>query len=396
MNWFVFCYWFEPDAPQDPVGLVRVWTLADVLSRAGDSVTLFLPRYRSALVPRSGVVIPIRLLHWPLVRPLSYALLSFMQGLLRAARTRPDIVYYRWMDSPHALILAKVLRVRCVCEVNGEPAPDWSGRQGSLARSFRRRLARFALTRCDRVVVLTEGLKELLVRRYAVSAERIAVLPSGTDLQRFVSRDAEVCRRELGLSPDRAYIGFVGSFYRYQGLQCLLDAMVKVKRICPDTQLLLVGDGEAAGELRAQAERAGLESSIIWTGRVPYQEVPDWIGAMSVCVAPFRADRGETSPVKVFDYLACQRPVVASGIPSVEATFTPDSGVQLVPPDNPGLLADAILALLNDPARGAAMGQQGRRFVEQTFSWTRIIDRLRGWLGENEGSPHHAHSRVLR
>lgn len=395
MNWFVFCYWFEPDAPDDPVGLVRVWTLADVLTGAGDRVMLFPPRYRSALVPRSGVVVPIRLLHWPLLRPLSYALLSFVQGVSRAMRTRPDIVYYRWMESPHALLLAKLLRTRCVCEVNGEPVPEWAGKPARPARWFRHRLARFALTRCDRVVVLTEGLKELLVRRYAVSAQRIAVLPSGTDVQRFVSRDAAACRRELGLPPDRSYVGFVGSFYRYQGLRCLLDAMVKVKQVCPNAHLLLVGDGEAADELKAQSLRLGLENSITWTGRVPYQTVPTWIGAMDVCVAPFRADRGETSPVKVFDYLACRRPVVAGAIACMEATFAPDSGVQLVPPENSDLLADALVALLNDPPRCAAMGEQGRRFVERTFSWTNIIDRLRRWLGEQEGLPYRAHSRVL-
>ncbi len=395
MNWFVFCYWYEPDAPRDPVGLVRIWTLADALARANERVTLFPPRYRSALLPRACTVIPIGLLHWPMVRPLSYALLSFMQGIVHAVRARPDILYYRWMDSPHVLLLAKLFGALCVCEVNGEPVPDWSARHGRLTRWFRHGLARFALTRCDRVVVLTEGLKALLVNQYDVSASRIAVLPSGTDLQRFASRDATDCRRAMGLPPDRPYVGFVGSFYRYQGLQCLLDAMAKVRQVCPNAQLLLVGDGEAADELKKQAECMGIESCITWTGRVPYQEVPDWIGAMSVCVAPFRADRGETSPVKVFDYLACHRPVVACGIPCMEATFTADSGVQLVPPDNPGLLADAIIALLNDPVRRAMMGEQGRRFVEQTFGWSHIVDQLRKWLGESEGSPHHAHSRVL-
>lgn len=395
MNWFVFCYWFEPDAPQDPVGLVRIWTLADALTAVGDGVTVFPPRYRSALVPRSGVVIPIRLLHWPLLRPLSYAVLSFMRGLLRAVRTSPDIVYYRYMDSPHALILAKLLGARCVCEVNGEPVPEWSDRRGRLMRGIRQGLSRFALTQCDGVVVLTDGLKDLLVRRYGVSAKRVVVLPSGTDLQRFDSRDAADCRRQLRLSPDRSYVGFVGSFYRYQGLPCLLDAMAMVKRVCPTAHLILVGDGEAADELKAEAERKGLTRSITWTGRIAYQEVPAWIGAMTVCVAPFRADRGETSPVKVFDYLACHRPVVASGIPCIEATFTLDSGVQLVPPDNPGLLADAIIALLNDPTRCAAMGAQGRRFVEQAFDWSGIADRLRRWVGGSEGPPHHAHSRIL-
>lgn len=395
MNWFVFCYWFEPDAPHDPVGLVRIWTLAEALTRAGDNVTVFPPRYRSALVPRSSAVIPIRLLHWPLIRPLSYTALSFLRGLWRALTARPDVVYYRWMDSPHALILAKLLRARCVCEVNGEPVPEWAGEREGLVRATRHWLARWALSRCDRVVVLTEGLKDLLVRRYAVSAERIAVLPSGTDTQLFVPRDAAACRRELGLPPDLPCIGFVGSFYRYQGLQCLLDAMVMVKQACPSAQLLMVGDGEAAAELKEQAQRAGLAASIRWSGRMPYDHVPLFIGAMTVCVAPFRADRGETSPVKIFDYLACGRPVVASAIPCVEATFGRGSGVELVPPDDPTVLAHAVIALLRDSARCGALGEQGRRFVEHQFSWAHIIEQLRVWLRDTEGPPHHAHSRVL-
>ena len=395
MNWFVFCYWFEPDAPDDPVGLVRIWTLADVLSRVGDRVTLFPPRYRSALVARAATVIPIQVLHLPLLRPLSYALLSFLHGLRSALVSRPDVVYYRWMDSPHALILAKLLGARCVCEVNGEPVPDWSGRGAGLSRVVRRWLACAALRRCDRVVVLTEGLRELLVRRYRVPSERIVVLPSGTDTQLFVPRDPVACRREVELPPDDLYVGFVGSFYRYQGLTCLLEAMAAIKATCPQARLLLVGDGEAAAELKEQARRLGLTDAITWTGRIPYKQVPAYIGAMTVCVAPFRGDRGETSPVKLFDYLACARPVVASAIPTVEAVFTSGSGVQLVPPDHPGQLAEALLSLLNAPDRCVVMGAQGLRFVEHRFSWTSIIERLRGWLCTTEVAPHHAHSRVL-
>jgi len=80
--------------------------------------------------------------------------------------------------------------------------------------------------------------------------------------------------------------------------------MVMIKEACPTTQLVLVGDGEVVEELKEQARRLGMEESITWTGRVPYWEVPVWIGAMNLCVAPFCGDRGETSPVKIFDYLA--------------------------------------------------------------------------------------------
>ncbi len=395
MTWFVFCYWYEPDAPRDPVGLVRVWTLADSLTQAGDKVTLFPPRYRSALTRRAFKVIPIHLIHLPLIRPLSYALLSFVQGLGHALLARPNIVYYRWMDSPHALILAKLLRVPCVCEVNGEPVPQWSENQKTFVRGFKILLAQMALKRCDRIVVLTEGLRALLHERYEVPLERILVLPSGTDVQRFTARDAVACCQKVGLLPNRPYVGFIGSFYRYQGLACLLDAMMLVKRGCPTAELILVGDGEASEDLKQQAKRMGFENSITWVGRVPYWEVPTWISAMSVCVAPFRGDRGETSPVKLFDYLACHRPVVASAIPSVVSIFSSDSGVQLVQPDDPRSLANAILALLNDPALCAVLGRQGRQFVEERFSWTAIIEQLRQWIVRDLGVNRHAHSHVL-
>ncbi len=395
MTWFFFCYWYEPDAPNDPVGLVRVWTLADALTSAGDRVTLFPPRYRSSLAQRVCTIIPIHLIHLPFIRPLSYALLSFVRALMQALVTRPDIVYYRWMDSPHALILAKLLGVPCVCEVNGEPVPEWPRNQNKFVRRAKHLLTRLTLKRCDHIIVLTEGLRTLLHERYGVLLERIVVLPSGTDVQRFAARDAVACRLELGLVPNRPYIGFVGSFYRYQGLACLLDAMTLVKRACPSAELLLVGDGEAIDELKQQAKRMEFDRSITWVGRVPYREVPIWIGAMSVCVAPFRGDRGEASPVKLFDYLACHRPVVASAIPSVVSTFTPDSGVQFVQPDEPCPLADAILALLNDPDRCAQLGRQGRQFVEERFSWTAIVEQLCRWIGKDAGVIRHAHSHVL-
>ena len=395
MKWFIFCYWYEPDAPSDPVGLVRLWTLARQLVEQGDSVTVLPPRYRSALLQRGFSTAPIPLLPWPVLRPVSYVVLSCIVGLMRAWRSKPDVIYYRWMDSPHPLLFARLVGAQCVCEVNGEPVPDWSETDRTIKRRLKHWLASFALSRCDRVVVLTDGLRDLVVRRYRVAAERVAVLSSGTDTGLFAPQDVATCRRRIGVALGQDYIGFVGSFYRYQGLQCLLEAMAIIRRTMPSVHLLLVGDGEAAPELKQQAARLALSPYITWAGRIPYQEVPAWIGAMTLCVAPFRGDRGETSPVKIFDYLACGKPVIASAIPSISATFTQETGVTLVPPDDPVSLAQVMLALLKDPDRQACMAVDGRRFVQQGFNWTNLINRLREWLATEKASIHHAHPRVL-
>jgi len=395
MRWFLFCYWYEPDAPSDPVGLVRLWTLARHLVERGDSVTVLPPRYRSSLLQRGFSTAPIPLIPWPMLRPISYAVFSCVVALVQAVRSKPDVVYYRWMDSPHPLLFARLVGAQCVCEVNGEPVPDWSETDRTFKRRLKHRLASFALSRCDRVVVLTEGLRDLVIRRYRVAPERVVVLPSGTDTRLFFPQDSTACRRRIGLGLDCEYIGFVGSFYRYQGLQCLLEAMAIIRRTVPSVHLLLVGDGEAAPELKQQADRLVLNPCITWAGRITYQEVPTWIGAMTLCVAPFRGDRGETSPVKIFDYLGCGKPVIASAIPSVSATFAQETGVALVPPDDPEALAQAVLALLKDPDRQVRMAAMGRHFVEHRFSWIHLTNRLREWLVTEQPSTHHAHPRVL-
>ncbi|MGH7164419.1 MAG: glycosyltransferase family 4 protein [Nitrospiraceae bacterium] len=395
MTWFLFCYWYEPDAPRDPVGLVRMWTLARQLADLGDPVTVFPPRYASAKCQTGFQTVAVPLLSWPVLRPLSYVAGSFVAGLLIALWHKPAVVYYRWMASPHPILIARMLGSLCVCEVNGEPVPDWSGGRTGIGGRLRHWMAGQALRRCHRLVVLTEGLRDLVVGRYGVAAERVAVLPSGTDTELFAPRDRRVCRRLAGLESQAEYVGFVGSFYQYQGLDCLLDAFVRVRHRRPSARLLLVGDGETAQSLRERAARLGLGEAVIWTGRVPYAQVPNLIGAMDVCVAPFCGDRGETSPVKLFDYLACGRPAVASAIPSVSRVFTDRRGVVLVPPDDPTALATSLLTLLEHPESAGEIGQRGREFVEHRYSWSRLTRELRDWLQRDPAPAAHANPGLL-
>ena len=395
MTWFVFCYWYEPDAPEDPVGLVRIWSLARHLGRLGDHVTVFPPRYASSRGHRGFKTIAIPLMGWPFLRPMSYVLGSFLAGLWVARERRPSTVYYRWMVSPHPLLLARLFRSSCICEVNGEPAPDWERGKWGIKHRMQHWIAAQTLRRCDQLVVLTEGLRDLVIKRYGAAPERVMVLPSGTDMDVFAPRDRRLCRQRTRLDPEAEYIGFVGTFFYYQGLESLLAAFAVVRKRGPSVGLLLVGEGEAARPLRAQAERLGLAKAITWTGRVPYAQVPDWVGSMNVCVAPFCAQRGETSPVKIFDYLACGRPTVASAIPSVSAIFSEERGVVLVPPDDPTSLAESILQLLEDPQRAAELGRRGRQFVEQRYDWSRLVSSLKARL-QNEPLPSaHANSGLL-
>jgi glycosyltransferase involved in cell wall biosynthesis len=393
MRWFLFCYWYEPDAPSDPVGLVRLWALARQLSQRGDSVTVLPPRYQSSLLQRGILVAPIPFLPWPVLRPISYAILSFVVGFVRACWSKPDVVYYRWMDSPHPLLFARLFGAQCICEVNGEPVPPWcaSGMRSRMTHT----LAAFALRRCDRVVVLTDGLRSLVQSQYGVQPDRVVLLPSGSDTEVFRPKEMSLCRQEERLDPACQYIGFVGSFYRYQGLATLLEAFARIHARRPSTRLLMIGEGEQAAALVEQATQRGLSSWITWAGRIEYTRVPTWIGAMDVCVAPFCGDRGETSPVKLFDYLACGRPVVASAIPSVTELFSRANGVVLVQPDQIDALAEAVLDLLADPEEARRLGYEGRVFVEQRFGWDAIVRTLHDLARQIVPHDHDRHRLVV-
>jgi glycosyltransferase involved in cell wall biosynthesis len=230
--------------------------------------------------------------------------------------------------------------------------------------------------------------------QYGVTADRVALLPSGSDVSLFYQREKNRCVQEAGLDPACEYIGFVGSFYQYQGLATLLEAFERLHARRSSVRLLMVGDGEEATALREQAAQRGLSFWITWTGRVPYAHVPLLIGAMDVCVAPFCGDRGETSPVKIFDYLACGKPVVASAIPSVTALFSQSNGVVLIEPDRAEPLADAVMALLDRPEESRLLGIDGRTFVEERFGWEGIARGLRD-LAEQSAPQHRSQHRAL-
>ena len=113
----------------------------------------------------------------------------------------------------------------------------------------------------------------------------------------------------------------------------------------------------------------GLSKSFVFTGQVPYREVADFINAMNLTVAPFRADRGEVSPLKVYDALACGRPTLVSEIPPLRALIHDCPAVIAVQPESCDALATAVLELLADPDRCARLGVEGRQWVERHGSW---------------------------
>lgn len=367
-------YAYEPELTADAGGFRKLWELAGALGRRGDAVEVLYPRLPRHRPLRDVPSRAYRVVDRALARPV-----TAYTGMLAAAlatRPRPDVVYFRAGTNVLPPLLRRALGSRVVLEVNADPLEFLAVEGAGVAR---RRLARCTLglsaRASDLVVALTPGLARRLIEDFRVPRDRVVVIPSATDPAHFTPVEAPAARRRLGIEPERPVVGFVGLFYRHQGVPTLLHALAKLRPGMPRLLALIVGDGAMRRAWQDTARALHLDDGVRFTGQVPYADAPDYFNAMDVVAAPFTAHRGETSPFKVLDALACARPVVASDLPSVRP-LAESGAVVLVPPDDPGALADALAALLADPVHRVAMGWKGRGFVEQHASWDRTAARL--------------------
>jgi glycosyltransferase involved in cell wall biosynthesis len=374
MRYLLLSYAYEPTLTADAGGFRKLWELGAALARRGDAVEILYPRLPRHRPLRAIPARAYRVIDRRGARPLT-AYTSMLAAAL-STRPRPDVVYFRAGLNVLPLLLRRGLGSRVVLEVNADPL-EFMAVEG--AGGTARRLARWALglsaRASDLVVAVTPGLARRLIDEFRVRRDKVVVIPSATDSAHFMPVEAGTARRQLGLDPDRPVIGFVGLFYRHQGVPTLLNAMAKLRPGMPRLVALIVGDGVMRREWEALAHGLQLDEAVRFTGQVPYAAAPAYFNAMDIVVAPFTGHRGETSPFKVLDALACARPVIASDLPSVRPLM--DSGaLLLVPPDDPAALAEAVAGLLGDPVHRVAMGWKGRGYVEQHATWDRAAATL--------------------
>jgi len=203
-------------------------------------------------------------------------------------------------------------------------------------------------------------------------------LPSGTDTQLFRPLSKEKCCTRLGFNPSLFYVGFVGSFLSHQGIDTLIESAPRILKKCTNTRFLLVGDGPMMDTWKKKVNQRELGWAFLFPGHVRYKKVPEYIGVMDICVAPHRKDTNQASPVKIFDYMACGKPIVASDIEVVREITDNARCAVLVSPDHPEQLAQTILSLIGDKERREEMGEEGIRYAVNNFDRGKIIGDFTG------------------
>jgi len=191
----------------------------------------------------------------------------------------------------------------------------------------------------------------------------------------FKPMDTLEAREKLSLEQSVNYVCFVGAFHAWQGIENIIQSAPLVLQKCPETRFLLVGDGTIKQDLINLSEQIGISDKIIFTGMVSHQEVPLYMNASDVCVSPKEGLQTGYSPLKLCEYMACEKPVVASRASGLEIVENSGGGI-LVEPKDPVALAEAITKLLQNHELSKQIGERGRRFVVENQSWESVASRV--------------------
>ncbi len=244
-----------------------------------------------------------------------------------------------------------------------------------------------ALRRADAVTTICEGLRRDMISR-GIPEERITVIPNAVDVTKFrLGGEAdEALKSRLGLSGSRV-LGFVGSFYRYEGLDVLLRAVPAILAKAPDTKVLLVGGGDEEAALARTTEQLGLGDKVVFTGRVPHDQVHRYYDLIDVLVYPRVSIRLTelVTPLKPLEAMAQGRLLAASDVGGHRELIRDGENGVLFPAGNPEGLAAAVVSLLEARDRWPALRAAARKFVETERNWPASVARYREVYGRLTG-----------
>lgn len=304
------------------------------------------------------------------------------ERLLQVARElRPQIIHAHSpvLNALPAIKVARILGIPVVYEIRAfweDAAVDHgTTREGSLRYRLTRALETYALRRVDHVFTICEGLRSDIVAR-GISADKVTVIPNAVDIENFEpgGQPDEALKNQLGLS-GCTVLGFIGSFYAYEGLDLLLQALPAILAQRPDVRVLLVGGGPQDAALKAQAEALGLRDKVVFTGRVPHAEVNRYYDLVDVLVYPRHSMRLTelVTPLKPLEAMAQGRILVASDVGGHQELIRDGETGVLFKAGDAAALARAVLGLLSRPHTWDALRAQGRRFVETERNWARSV-----------------------
>ena len=251
----------------------------------------------------------------------------------------------------------------------------------AVLRSPTRFLERKVYAKVDAILAITPNHSRYVISMGAPES-KVKLLPLPIDTRIFrPSVDCSEVRQKWGLGEKDQVVTFIGTLYKFSGLDGFIRKFPQVIAEVPEVKLLIVGDGPQRPELERIITKLGLEGRVIITGFQPYETMPQYINLAAVCINPFlytNATR-DIFPGKIIQYLACGKATVATPLLGIKALI-PDESRGVVYANDAGEIAREVITLLKSAEHRQQLGQAGLNYVKQVHEQSKIARQLEAEL----------------
>lgn len=345
-----------------------------------------------------GVHQPIRvipaILRW--IPGLNEILYSWWLIFLLKRDIDADFIYQRYSgESFCGARLARIHKIPFVLEFNSSEVwkiKNWSHGKGKFKYLIRRylqlpiteRIEKYNLQTASLIVVVSKSLKENLMAE-GVPGEKILVNPNGVDLDRFNGVDAAAMREKYQFE-DKFVFGFIGTFGEWHGVLELGKAIVDFYNRFPEhrdkTRFLIIGEGKLYKAFREIIAQSPCPDYVVCTGKTRQHDSPALLMACDAFLSPHIQNPDGTkffgSPTKLFEYMACGKPIIASDLDQIGDILTHNQTALLCPPGDIKTLSDTMNYLLENPSEGEKLGTEARNLVATEYQWEHHVRRILG------------------
>lgn len=360
--------------------------LVNNLSKDCSVISFFVSSQRIADNIEASKIITIPFFSNALIRTFFYYLILPIYFTLYFCINRSKVIYARFGAlSFAATIASKVAGKKLFTEVNGlkvdEMMMNKKGKKNVFKTYFVQVLEKFVFRFSDGLITVTEGIKRNIKESYNIDDRKITVIPNGVNEE--VYKPQINSKKALGLKNELRYICFVGYLAKWQGVSNILRAAVLVIKKHSNARFLIIGDGPEKSYLEQAVKEMNLQTDILFTGHVPYTEIPKYISSSEFCLAPWTTDRNSKiglSPLKLYAYFAVAKPVITSEIKGVHEDISRYNLGIIIDPSNPEKFENAITYYLDNPNEAQAAGERARDYVLQGYTWRKSAEKLLSFI----------------
>ena len=295
--------------------------------------------------------------------------------LYRAWRAfRPDVIYERYnLNLLAGIAVAKLTGTPLLLEVNAPLAQERASHSGGLRlHPLAWRIENWLWRHADRVLPVSGPLATLLLEA-RVDSDRIAVIPNAIDPAAFAGIDSEVAKRALGLG-GKIVLGFAGFMRDWHGLDGVIDALAQPD-LPANVHFLLLGDGPARAGMEQRAAALGVDDRVTFIGTVPHADLARHVAAFDVALQPKAV--AYASPLKLFDYMAAGKAIVAPDQPNIRELLAHEKSALLFDPQHKAGMLEATLRLVADAGLRRRLGVAAKAQIdERGFTWRQNARRV--------------------